>query len=140
MGIIWTLIFLKGKRGSKLEGVEGASLAPATDDVLLEIERERSGSVCSRQSDVNVKRKRRNEMSECVDDMMRMKLIGVKLRRFLFAEGNKISKSASEFILNCVGEYEEQMMKLIDCKVKWKNVCAGWVWMWSVIEVKVMRV
>lgn len=37
----------------------------------------------------------------------------MKLRKFLFSEVNKVSKHISEYILNCVGEYEEQMMRLI---------------------------
>jgi len=42
-----------------------------------------------------------------------LRMIGLRLRKFLFAEVNSVSKSASEYILNCVGEYEEQMMRML---------------------------
>lgn len=104
-----------GERGGRVEEKEGESSTPADD--VFEIERERSASVCSRQSDASVKRKRKIKNSESesmdVNDMASMRLIGVKLRKYLFVESSKVSKSASEYILNCVGEYEEQMMSLI---------------------------
>lgn len=108
------------KRGSGGigEGKERETSAPCGEDVMV-CERERSGSVCSEKSDVSVKRKRRSEMVErgCVDvdmdDTACLREIGVRLRKFLFVESNRVSKAASEFILNCVGDYEEMMMRLI---------------------------
>lgn len=107
---------LSGELGGMDVEKEGESSAPVCEDVI-ECERERSGSVSSRRSDVSVKRKRRSEIVEnvCVDmdDTACLKMIGTKLRKFLFADSSKVSKAASEFILNCVGEYEEMMVRLI---------------------------
>ena len=35
------------------------------------------------------------------------------LRKFLFTESNRVSKSMSEFTLMCVSELEEQMIRMI---------------------------
>jgi len=56
-----------------------------------------------------------NESVAEVSEIACMRVIGARLRKFLFTETNKISKSASEKILDIVGEYEEQMMKML-CK------------------------
>lgn len=42
-----------------------------------------------------------------------MRKIGVRLRKCLFAENNKVMKSVSECVLNCVFEYEECMIRLM---------------------------
>ncbi|CAL1672795.1 unnamed protein product [Lasius platythorax] len=85
---------------------------------MVVIERKRSESVSSVMSDgsASVKRKRMG-VNESVDasELVCMRKIGVRLRKFLFVETNRVSKIASEFILNCVDEYEEQMMRMI-CK------------------------
>lgn len=95
---------------------------------MVVIERKRSGSVSNvmRDGSASVKRKRMG-VSESVDEseLACMRKIGVRLRKFLFVETNSVSKNASEFILKCVGEYEEQMMRMIcrmrDYKGDWIN-------------------
>ena len=42
-----------------------------------------------------------------------MREVSKKLRKFLFTESNRISKSVSEFTLKCVSELEEQMIRMI---------------------------
>lgn len=42
-----------------------------------------------------------------------LKEIGARLRRYIMAETNRVSKSACEFILSCASEYEECIMKVI---------------------------
>lgn len=60
-----------------------------------------------------------SDESECEDEceenygVVCMRKIGSKLRRFLLADVNRISKHASEFIMNCMSEYEECMLKII---------------------------
>jgi len=107
-----------GDRGDVIEDTDVEFLAPMLDDVM-EIERERSGSVCSKRSDTSAKRNRMADGdSDYMDDMSCVRMIGSKLRKYLFTESNQISKSASEFILNCASEYEEQMMRLLGKKEK----------------------
>lgn len=47
------------------------------------------------------------------DELSTMCAIGEKLRKFLFTESNRVSKTASEYVLNCVSEYEMQMMRML---------------------------
>ena len=47
----------------------------------------------------------------CADDLNAMRVIGNKVRKFIFTD--KVTKVASEFLLRCVAEYEEQMMRMI---------------------------
>lgn len=58
---------------------------------------------------------------------------------------NRVSKSASEYILNCVGEYEEQMMRMLaknerlqgrlnECASRVGQDVAERVWNWSKCE------
>jgi len=108
----------KGGGGEEMEK-ESPTLGE-TDGCSVDAERSRSNSVSSRLSDASVsaKRKRINDgESESVEgcELACMRAIGMRLRKFVFAESNRISKSASEIILNCVGEYEEQMMRMM-CK------------------------
>ncbi|CAK9796337.1 Uncharacterized 50 kDa protein in type I retrotransposable element R1DM [Anthophora quadrimaculata] len=55
--------------------------------------------------------------SECesvsADEMNEMRGISAKLRKYVFTESNRVSKVTSEFLLGCVSEYEEQMMRLV---------------------------
>ncbi|KAK2574828.1 hypothetical protein KPH14_012922 [Odynerus spinipes] len=88
------------------------------EDVEVEMTRDRSGSVSSRRSDMSVKRKRMDDGSEQamtggMDEITCMSNIGVKLRKYVLAESNRVSKSACEYLLQCVGEYEGLMMRLI---------------------------
>ncbi|CAK9816194.1 Uncharacterized 50 kDa protein in type I retrotransposable element R1DM [Anthophora plagiata] len=52
--------------------------------------------------------------SVCVDEMNVMREISAKLRKYVFAESNRVSKVTSEFLLNCVSEYEEQVVRLLN--------------------------
>lgn len=111
-----------GERGVKVVEGDGESSAPRVEmECELERVRSRSSSVSSRRSDV-CKRKRCVDVDDCedveMDDIRRMKSVSEKLRKFLFTESNRISKGASEFILNTVGEYEEHMMRLIGKNAK----------------------
>ena len=47
----------------------------------------------------------------CVDDLNVMRAIGNRVRKFIFTD--MVTKVASEFLLRCVSEYEEQMMRMI---------------------------
>ncbi|OAD54517.1 hypothetical protein WN48_06681 [Eufriesea mexicana] len=47
------------------------------------------------------------------EDLNAMRVIGDKIRRFVFTEGNRVSKTAGEFILNCVSEYECQLVSML---------------------------
>ena len=51
--------------------------------------------------------------SDCVDEVSAMREVSKKLRKFLFTESNRISKSVSEFTLKCVSDLEEQMIRMI---------------------------
>lgn len=53
-----------------------------------------------------------NEQNDSEKELKRMRMIGSRLRKFLFAEANRISKGASEFILNSVSEYEEILVRM----------------------------
>jgi len=78
--------------------------------------RERSESVSSKKSDASVGAKRRRvveDESAGANELACLRMIGLRLRKFLFAEVNRVSKSASEYILNCVGEYKEQMIPML---------------------------
>ena len=50
--------------------------------------------------------------SEC-DEISAMRDVSNKLRKFLFTESNRVSKSVSEFTLKCVSDLEEQMIRMI---------------------------
>ena len=52
-------------------------------------------------------------VSECVDEVSAMRAVNDKLRKFLFTENNRVSKSVKEFTLKCCSELEEQMMRKI---------------------------
>ena len=52
-------------------------------------------------------------VNESVDEIRVMRAVNDKLRKFLFTESNRVSKSVSEFILKCCSELEEQMMRMI---------------------------
>ena len=52
-------------------------------------------------------------VSESVDEISVMRAVNDKLRKFLFTESNRVSKSVSEFTLMCCSELEEQMMRMI---------------------------
>lgn len=85
------------------------------DDVCVGV-RERSESASSKRSDVSASAKKRLESeyeNAAASELMCMRAIGLRLRKFLFNETSKVSKSASEFILNCVGEYEKQLMRML---------------------------
>lgn len=107
---------IKNETG-ELESVvrgEKESLTPVNMEVCAV--HERSESVLSRISDVSasVKRRRASENeSVAAIELMCMKAIELRLRKFLFNESSKVSKSASEYILNCVGKYEEQLMRML---------------------------
>jgi len=75
----------------------------------------REASVLSKKSDASVDAKRRVVEDEIAgaNELACLRMIGLRLRKFLFAEVNRVSKSASEYILNCVGEYKEQMMRML---------------------------
>ena len=52
-------------------------------------------------------------VSECVDEVRAMRAVNDKLRKFLFTESNRVSKSVKQFTLKCCSELEEQMMRKI---------------------------
>ena len=52
-------------------------------------------------------------VSESVDEISVMRAVNDKLRKFLFTESNRVSKSVSEFTLKCCSKLEEQMMRMI---------------------------
>jgi len=109
-----------GESGGVEKEGEKESMAPV--EVCVEsmdvsaCRRERSESVSSKKSDASVGAKRRRvveEESAGANELACLRMIGLRFRKFLFAEVNRVSKSASEYILNCVGEYEEQMMRML---------------------------
>lgn len=53
------------------------------------------------------------EEGEELMELREMRKIGEKLRKFLFMEANRVSKAVSEFVLGCVSEYEECVMRTI---------------------------
>ena len=54
---------------------------------------------------------KKEDVDVCVDELSVMRMIGNKMRKFIFTD--KMTKVASEFLLRCVAEYEEQMMRMI---------------------------
>ncbi|KAK1137341.1 hypothetical protein K0M31_001853 [Melipona bicolor] len=46
-----------------------------------------------------------------VDKLSATRMIGNNVRKFIFTD--KVTKAASQFLLRCVSEYEEQMMRMI---------------------------
>ena len=52
-------------------------------------------------------------VSESVDEISVIRAVNDKLRKFLFTESNRVSKSVSDFRLKCCSKLEEQMMKMI---------------------------
>lgn len=53
----------------------------------------------------------RSDADVNVDELNALRTIGNRVRKFVFTD--KIRKAASEFLLRCVGKYEEQMMGMI---------------------------
>ena len=51
------------------------------------------------------------DVDVCADGLNAMRMIGNRVRKLIFTD--KVTKIASEFLLRCVGEYEEQMMRMI---------------------------
>ncbi|KAG7197632.1 hypothetical protein KM043_013413 [Ampulex compressa] len=47
------------------------------------------------------------------DELVRMKEIGAKLRKFLLGENNKVSKGVSKMVLSMVGKYEEHVIRVL---------------------------
>lgn len=52
-----------------------------------------------------------SETSVAMDELSAMRAIGDRVRKFVFTD--KVTKAASELLLRCVSEYEEQMMRMI---------------------------
>lgn len=54
------------------------------------------------------------------DELSVFRMIGIRVRKFVFTD--KVAKVASEFLLRCVSEYKEQMMRMIAKKrvAEWK--------------------
>lgn len=100
-----------------LTGASGNPVSPCESEDGAGISGEwRLSPAVSQQEDAEV-----DDESECEDECEKnnsvicMRKIGSKLRRFLLADVNRVSKHASEFIMNCMSEHEEYMLKII-CK------------------------
>ena len=51
-----------------------------------------------------------SDIDMSVHESNSLRMIGNKVKKFIFTD--KITKTASEFLLRCVGEYEEQMIRM----------------------------
>ena len=51
-----------------------------------------------------------SDIDMSVHESNSLRMIGNKVKKFIFTD--KITKAASEFLLRCVGEYEEQMIRM----------------------------
>lgn len=51
---------------------------------------------------------------ESVDELNELHAVRVRMRKHAFAEANKVTKTASEFILGCVKEYENIIVRLMN--------------------------
>lgn len=49
----------------------------------------------------------------CVDEVSEMSSVSAKLRKYVFAEANRISKAGSEFILQCASDYEKMLVRMM---------------------------
>ena len=89
------------------------------DDSLQEVEmreapRSRMACLSRSMSPVNGAKRCASEKADvdvCADELNAVRMIGNKVRKFIFID--KVRKVANEFLLRCVDEYEEQMMRMI---------------------------
>lgn len=68
------------------------------------------------------------------DEVSMLRVVEDRLRKYLFTESNRVSKVTAEFVLSCVAEYEESMIRMIakderlcgrldECEKREKCVC-----------------